>query len=222
MFEILNYSVWYAIHVNLIFSVFFGLMFNLKDHKGRTRGPLVVRGPQFQKRCIKRLTDSLSPQSKEIQSLTELRVACTIAGDWGKLTGQPYSLTAICRSQSRNVETVVLKLITKFRNPEHWSWWIYRNYCICFHFTGGAGSVLWSGLHRRAYDWRNAVCGKCTQHYLVVMSKSFNLWSCKSRCSPRMHLVTATADSSWHCTWTAAECRNGRIKVHWQTDTKLN
>jgi len=26
-------------------------MFNLKDHKGRTRGLLVVRGPQFEKRC---------------------------------------------------------------------------------------------------------------------------------------------------------------------------
>jgi hypothetical protein len=47
LFEILNYSVWYAVHVNFIFSVFFGL----KDHKGRTRWQLVVRGPQFEKRC---------------------------------------------------------------------------------------------------------------------------------------------------------------------------
>jgi hypothetical protein len=34
LFEILNYSVWYAIHVNFIFSVFFGLMFTLR---GTTR-----------------------------------------------------------------------------------------------------------------------------------------------------------------------------------------
>jgi len=31
-------------------------MFNLKDHKGRTRGPLVVRGPQFEKRWYRRFT----------------------------------------------------------------------------------------------------------------------------------------------------------------------
>jgi hypothetical protein len=30
LFKIFNYSVWYAVHVNLIFSVFFGLMFSLK------------------------------------------------------------------------------------------------------------------------------------------------------------------------------------------------
>jgi hypothetical protein len=35
LFEILNYSVWYAIHVNFIFSVFFGLMFNLRGPQGQ-------------------------------------------------------------------------------------------------------------------------------------------------------------------------------------------
>jgi len=35
LFEILNYSVWYPIHVNFIFSVFFGLMFNLKGPQGQ-------------------------------------------------------------------------------------------------------------------------------------------------------------------------------------------
>ena len=35
LFEILNYSVCYAIHVNFIFSVFFGLMFNLKGPQGQ-------------------------------------------------------------------------------------------------------------------------------------------------------------------------------------------
>jgi hypothetical protein len=35
LFEILTYSVWYAIHVNFIFSVFFGLMFNLRGPQGQ-------------------------------------------------------------------------------------------------------------------------------------------------------------------------------------------
>jgi len=46
LFEILNY----AIHVNFIFSVFFGPMFSLKGPQGLNTGPLVVRGPQFEKR----------------------------------------------------------------------------------------------------------------------------------------------------------------------------
>jgi hypothetical protein len=33
--KILNYSVWYAIHVNFIFSVFFGLIFNLRGPQGQ-------------------------------------------------------------------------------------------------------------------------------------------------------------------------------------------
>jgi hypothetical protein len=33
--KILSYSVWYAIHVNFIFSVFFGLMFNLRGPQGQ-------------------------------------------------------------------------------------------------------------------------------------------------------------------------------------------
>jgi hypothetical protein len=35
LFEILNYSVWYAINVNYIFSVFFGLVFNLRGLQGQ-------------------------------------------------------------------------------------------------------------------------------------------------------------------------------------------
>jgi hypothetical protein len=35
LFKILNYSVRYAIHVNFIFSVFFGLMFNLRGPQGQ-------------------------------------------------------------------------------------------------------------------------------------------------------------------------------------------
>jgi len=44
LFEILNYSVWYAIHVNFIFSVFFGLMFNLKGPQGQN--PRTTCGPR--------------------------------------------------------------------------------------------------------------------------------------------------------------------------------
>jgi hypothetical protein len=35
MFEILNYNAWYAIYVNFIFSVFFGLMFSLRGPQGQ-------------------------------------------------------------------------------------------------------------------------------------------------------------------------------------------
>jgi hypothetical protein len=44
LFEILNYSVWYAIHVNFIFSVFFGLMFNLRGPQGQN--PRTTCGPR--------------------------------------------------------------------------------------------------------------------------------------------------------------------------------
>ena len=44
LFEILIYSVWYAIHVNFIFSVFFGLMFNLKGPQGQN--PRTTCGPR--------------------------------------------------------------------------------------------------------------------------------------------------------------------------------
>ena len=44
LFEILSYSVWYAIHVNFIFSVFFGLMFNLKGPRGQN--PRTTCGPR--------------------------------------------------------------------------------------------------------------------------------------------------------------------------------
>jgi hypothetical protein len=54
LFEILNYSVWYAIHVNFIFfCLFWNNVQYKRTHKGRTRGLLVVRGPQFEKRCLK-------------------------------------------------------------------------------------------------------------------------------------------------------------------------
>jgi hypothetical protein len=42
--KILNYSVWYAIHVNFIFSVFFGLMFNLRGPQGQN--PWTTCGPR--------------------------------------------------------------------------------------------------------------------------------------------------------------------------------
>jgi hypothetical protein len=42
--QILNYSVWYTIHVNFIFSVFFGLMFNLRGPQGQN--PRTNCGPQ--------------------------------------------------------------------------------------------------------------------------------------------------------------------------------
>jgi len=35
----------------LFFLSFFGLMFNLKGPQGQNPIPLVVRGPQFEKRC---------------------------------------------------------------------------------------------------------------------------------------------------------------------------
>jgi hypothetical protein len=44
LFEILNYSAWYAIHVNFIFSVFFGLMFNLRGPHGQK--PRTTCGPR--------------------------------------------------------------------------------------------------------------------------------------------------------------------------------
>jgi hypothetical protein len=44
LFEILNYSVWYAIHVNFIFSLFFGLMFNLRGPQGQN--PRTTCGPR--------------------------------------------------------------------------------------------------------------------------------------------------------------------------------
>jgi hypothetical protein len=44
LFEILNYSVWYAIHVNFIFSAFFGLMFNLRGPQGQN--PRTTCGPR--------------------------------------------------------------------------------------------------------------------------------------------------------------------------------
>jgi hypothetical protein len=42
--EILSYSVWYAIHVDFIFSVFFGLMFNLRGPQGQN--PRTTCGPR--------------------------------------------------------------------------------------------------------------------------------------------------------------------------------
>jgi hypothetical protein len=44
LFKILNYSVWYAIHVNFIFSVFYELMFNLRGPKGQN--PMTISGPR--------------------------------------------------------------------------------------------------------------------------------------------------------------------------------
>jgi hypothetical protein len=44
LFEILNYSVWYVNHVNLIFSVFFGLMFHLRGLQGQN--PRTTCGPR--------------------------------------------------------------------------------------------------------------------------------------------------------------------------------
>jgi hypothetical protein len=44
LFKILKYSVWYAIHVNLIFSVFYGLMFNLRGPQGQN--PRTTCGPR--------------------------------------------------------------------------------------------------------------------------------------------------------------------------------
>jgi hypothetical protein len=44
LFKILKYSVWYAIHINFIFSVFFGLMFNLRGPQGQN--PRTTYGPR--------------------------------------------------------------------------------------------------------------------------------------------------------------------------------
>jgi hypothetical protein len=44
LFKILNYSVWYAIHVNFIFCVFFGLMFNLRGPQ--RQNPRTTCGPR--------------------------------------------------------------------------------------------------------------------------------------------------------------------------------
>jgi hypothetical protein len=45
LFEILNYSVWYAIHVNFIFlSFFFWVMFNLRGPQGQN--PRTTCGPR--------------------------------------------------------------------------------------------------------------------------------------------------------------------------------
>jgi hypothetical protein len=44
LFKILNYSVWYAIHVNFIFSVIFGLMLNLRRPQGQN--PRTICGPR--------------------------------------------------------------------------------------------------------------------------------------------------------------------------------
>ena len=62
---------------------------------------------------MKLLTDSLSRQGKEIQSLSELRVIFTIAGQ-STMWCHHYLSESVT-----NVETVILKLvIAKFRNPE--------------------------------------------------------------------------------------------------------
>jgi len=45
LFEILNNSVRYAIHVNFIFYVFFGIMFNLKGPQGQN--PRTTCGPRI-------------------------------------------------------------------------------------------------------------------------------------------------------------------------------
>jgi hypothetical protein len=44
LFKILSYSVWYTIHINLIFSVFFGLMFKLRGPQGQN--PRTTSGPR--------------------------------------------------------------------------------------------------------------------------------------------------------------------------------
>jgi hypothetical protein len=44
LFEILSYSVWYAIHVNFIFSVFFEPIFNLRGPHGQN--PRTTCGPR--------------------------------------------------------------------------------------------------------------------------------------------------------------------------------
>jgi hypothetical protein len=44
LFKILNYSVWYAIHVDFIFSFFYGLMFNLRGPQGQN--PRTTCGPR--------------------------------------------------------------------------------------------------------------------------------------------------------------------------------
>jgi type II secretory pathway component PulF len=48
-----------------LFFVFFGLMFNLRGLKGRTRGSLVVRGPQFEKRCSNQSTSNLLSSKRQ-------------------------------------------------------------------------------------------------------------------------------------------------------------
>ena len=47
---------------------------------------------------------SRQPHFNERQSLTELRVICTVAGEWLKPTRQPRGLIPIRRNLSRNVE----------------------------------------------------------------------------------------------------------------------
>jgi hypothetical protein len=44
LFKILNYSVWNAIHVNFIFSVFFWLIFNVRGPQGKN--PRTTCGPR--------------------------------------------------------------------------------------------------------------------------------------------------------------------------------
>jgi hypothetical protein len=56
----------------------------------------------------------------ERQSVTELRVTLTVAGESGRLTCQRHGLIAVCQSQSRGNEVVIFEfVIMKSLNSEH-------------------------------------------------------------------------------------------------------
>jgi len=62
---------------------------------------------------------------KERRSLTEPRVICVVAEEWGKSKSRGH--IPIYRNQP-HVETMVLKsAITKGRNPEHRDYTVYIN-----------------------------------------------------------------------------------------------
>lgn len=49
--------------------------------------------------------------TNERRNVTELRVICTIGGEWGKLVSQPPGLIPVCWKQLCKDETVVLKCV---------------------------------------------------------------------------------------------------------------
>jgi hypothetical protein len=72
LFEIINYSVWYVIHVNFIFSVFFGPMFNLRGPQGQnprtTCVPRTTVWETLTQKITRNIQKTAEPSNQQLQA----------------------------------------------------------------------------------------------------------------------------------------------------------